>query len=96
MGKCGVSCCMPGCTNYFDKTKDVGISYLSFPKKGVSFEQDEWRRQLIICVTRADSIQLPRRYAFMGMVMELLLLWYLHDLGSLTIDGANLCQSVLW
>ena len=66
MGKPGGNnCCVPGCTNYYAKTiLDVtkSVSYVSFPKVGVSAEQDEWRRGLICAVARADSNFNPSKH----------------------------------
>ncbi len=47
----GKNCCVVGCTNYNLKTNKV--SYVSFPKS--SEKNDEWRRQLIVAVARADD-----------------------------------------
>jgi hypothetical protein len=48
---------VPGCTNFYEKTSksEKKISYLSFPKLGVSPAQDIWRKQLVAAVRRADS-----------------------------------------
>ena len=35
--------------------QEPNVSYIAFPKKGVTPEQDEWRKRLIIAVARADS-----------------------------------------
>ena len=53
MGKGGTNCCIPGCTNYYDKTKATNISYIGFPKRGSG--EDEWRSKLIASVSRADK-----------------------------------------
>ena len=53
MGKGGLNCCIPGCTNYYEKTKGKKISYVGFPKKNCG--KDDWRRRLIIAVRRADD-----------------------------------------
>ena len=56
IGKPGsVNCCVPNCTNYYEKTKGSGVSYHSFPKMGVSETQDEWRRKMETAVRRADN-----------------------------------------
>ena len=47
--------CIPGCTNYPKKCKGQGVSFFSFPKKGLNEETDEWRRKLIVAVARADE-----------------------------------------
>ena len=50
----GVNCCMPGCTNYYQKTKDKvpRVSYMAFPSKE---DHPEWRARLIAAVSRGDQ-----------------------------------------
>ena len=61
MGKPGGNnCCIPGCTNYYEKTKrccdeNNVVSYVGFPKAGVSQQQDQWRKSLIHAARRADK-----------------------------------------
>ena len=55
----GKNCCVPSCTNCYSKTKGLGISYLSFPKKGLSEEQDIWRGRLVAAVSRGDKVFNP-------------------------------------
>ena len=66
MGKPGGNnCCLPGCRNYYQKTKGIGgeytgmtgISYVSFPKVSDNPERNEWRTTLInsVRLRRADG-----------------------------------------
>ena len=64
-----VNCCMPGCTNCFRKTTTF-ISYFSFPTAGVSSAIDEWRRQLIVAVARADSVFNPETHKICSVHFE--------------------------
>ena len=56
----GHNCCVVGCTNYNAKTKNV--SYLSFPRKGINAETDQWRSRLISCISRADDTFNPNTH----------------------------------
>ncbi|XP_014676043.1 PREDICTED: uncharacterized protein LOC106816019 isoform X2 [Priapulus caudatus] len=54
-GRGGHNCCVPGCTNYHEKTKfrEVPVSYMSFPND--TADDHEWREKLVAAVARHDA-----------------------------------------
>ncbi|XP_025100752.1 uncharacterized protein LOC112567993 [Pomacea canaliculata] len=55
----GSYCCVVGC--HCSSIKCFGLSFFSFPRPGVSKEQDEWRAALIHAIGRSDKSFTPMR-----------------------------------